>query len=323
VRETPRGHSKKDVMIEATMTKSSYLSVTPLSPFNFEFTATSHGWVSLAPNDWDEERHAIQRIERLSTGQVVLLNITGTPSIKRPEISVEVSHAGKLSQKERREITTAVGRMFRADEDLVEFYALCKKRGKHWTKLTAGLGRLLRSPTVFEDVVKTICTTNIQWGGTNGIVKRLVSTYGEPYPADPAWRAFPTPGAIASISFKTFAEAVRAGYRSEYIHTLARRVVAGELDLEALRDSDIPTPDLKKGLLAIKGVGHYAAATLLMLLGRYDELGVDTIFREFVTKTCFEGQRPSNKEAQAVYENWGKWKYLAYWFDIWQYYNEK
>jgi 3-methyladenine DNA glycosylase/8-oxoguanine DNA glycosylase len=46
--------------------------------------------------------------------------------------------------------------------------------------------------------------------------------------------AFPTPEAIASTSFKTSAKAARAGYRSEYIHTLARRVAAGELDLEAL-----------------------------------------------------------------------------------------
>jgi 3-methyladenine DNA glycosylase/8-oxoguanine DNA glycosylase len=305
------------------MMKPNRLSITPVSPFNFEFTATSHGWVSLAPNDWDEEQHAFRRVERLSTGQVVVLHVTGTPSIKRPEISIEVSHADQLSQKERREIISIVGRMFRTDEDLAEFYALCRKRGKHWTRLTAGLGRLLRSPTVFEDVVKTVCTTNIQWGGTKGIVRRLVDTYGEPYPADTALRAFPTPEAIASTSFKVFSEAVRAGYRNEYIHTLARRVTAGELDLEAFRDSDISTPDLKKGLLAIKGVGNYAAATLLMLLGRYDELGVDTVFREFVVKTYFDGQRPSDKEAQAVYEEWGKWKYLAYWFDIWQYYNEK
>jgi len=305
------------------MTNNSRLSITPLSPFNFEFTAASHGWVDLSPNTWDEGQHALQRIERLSTGQVVLLSITGADSIHRPEISVEVHYVGRLLPKERREITAIVSRMFRADEDLSEFYTLCKKRGKRWARLTAGLGRLLRSPSVFEDVVKTICTTNIQWGGTKGIINRLVTTYGEPYPADPAWRAFPTPQAIASVSFKAFADSVRAGYRSEYIHTLAKRVVAGELDLEALANSDLPTPDLKKQLLGIKGVGNYAAATLLMLLSRYDELGVDTVFREFVHETYFDGKHPADKEAQAVYEDWGEWKYLAYWFDIWQHWSGK
>jgi len=304
------------------MTQNSSLSVIPLSPFNFEFTATSHGWVDLAPNAWDKERQAVQRVERLSGDKVVLLHIAGTSSIKRPEISVEVSHAGRLSLKERREITSVVRRMFRADEDLSEFYALCRKRGKRWVKLTAGLGRLLRSPTVFEDTVKTICTTNIQWGGTKGIIRRLVNAYGDPYPGDASLRAFPTPQAIASAPFKTFAQTVRAGYRSEYIHTLAKRITSGELDLETLRESDSSTLELKKKLLAIKGVGNYAAATLLMLLGRYDELGVDTVFREFVSEKYFDGQHPSDKKAQAIYEDWGKWKYLAYWFDIWQAYSD-
>jgi 3-methyladenine DNA glycosylase/8-oxoguanine DNA glycosylase len=300
------------------MTNPIRLSVTPLSPFNFEFTATSHGWVDLSPNAWDDKRHALQRVERLSTGQVVLLHITGADPIQQPQITIQVNHAGKLSAQERREISAAVKRMFRADEDLSKFYALCKKRGKPWTKLTDGLGRLLRSPTVFEDVVKTICTTNIQWGGTKGIVKRLVEEYGEPYPADPALRAFPTPEAIASVRFKTFAASVRAGYRGEYIHTLARRVAEGALNLESFRDAELSTPELKKRLLDIKGVGNYAAATLLMLLGRYDELGVDTVFREFVRRNYFDGQRPTDKEAQAVYDGWGEWKYLAYWFDIWR-----
>jgi len=306
--------------MKAVAINVTHLSVVPLSPFDFEFSATSHGWVDLAPNGWDKERHAIQRIEGLSGGKVVLLQMTGIGPIKRPSIAVEVSHSGKLSPKQQNEITAIVRRMFRADEDLSEFYALCKKRGRRWVKLTAGLGRLLRSPTVFEDVVKTICTTNVQWGGTKGMVKRLVSTYGEPYPGDADLRAFPTPQAIASASFGAFAESVRAGYRSEYIHTLAEQVASGKLDLEALRDPDISTPELKKKLLAIKGVGNYATATLLMLLGRYDELGVDTVFREFVSQKYFDGQYPSDKIAQAVYEGWGKWKYLAYWFDIWQAY---
>ena len=56
-----------------------------------------------------------------------------------------------------------------------------------------------------------------------------------------------------------------------------------------------------------------------MLLGRYDELAVDTAFRRFVSRKYFGGQPPpSDAVAQAVYEDWGRWKYLAYWFDIWQ-----
>jgi 3-methyladenine DNA glycosylase/8-oxoguanine DNA glycosylase len=310
--------SQKTTQDEAIMTNNTHLSITPPSPFSLEHTAYSHGWVVLAPNAWDEGRHAVQRVERLTTGKVVLLQISGAGSVEQPGMSIEVSHPGKLSPAEQDEITAAVGRMLRIDEDLSEFYALCKKRGDRWLRLTDGLGRLLRSPTLFEDVIKTICTTNIQWGGTRGMVRRLVDAFGEPYAGDPALRAFPTPEVIAAGSPETFAGAVRMGYRADYVHTLAKHVASGELDLEALRDSEVPTPELKKELLAIKGVGNYAAATLLMLLGRYDELALDTVFREFVSKKYFSGQRPSDKEAQAIYDDWGKWKYLAYWFDIWE-----
>jgi 3-methyladenine DNA glycosylase/8-oxoguanine DNA glycosylase len=299
------------------------LALTPPSPFDYEATAQSHGWVELAPNGWDKEQHAVQRVERLSSGQVVFLRITGAGSIDRPEMAIEIRHAGELPPKVQDELITAVGRMFRLDEDLSAFYAMCKERGEPWAKLTTGLGRVLRSPMLFEDVVKTICTINIQWGGTKGMVRRLVSAFGAPYPGDPALRAFPTAEAVAAASPEAFAEAVRMGFRTPYVHTLAQRVASGELDLEALRDPGFSTPELRKKLMGIKGVGPYAAAPLLMLLGRYDELAVDTAFREFVSRKYFAGHQPGDKEAQAIYADWGPWKYLAFWFDIWQGYADQ
>ena len=293
------------------------LTVAPAPPFDFEATACSSGWMELLPTTWDKERRALQRVQRLSDGAVVLLSLTSNGAIEQPQVSIEVSHGGELTARQQDEIMDAVKHMLRVDEDFSEFYTLCRERGERWARVTGGLGRILRSPAVFEDVVKTICTTNTFWASTRAMVKRLVQTCGEPYPADPARRAFPTPAAIAAADPATFAAAVRLGYRTEYVHTLAQRVASGELDLEALRDTSIATRDLKKKLLAIKGVGNYAAATLLTLLGRYDDLPVDSVFREFVAQEYFAEQQPTDKEAQAVYADWGKWKYLAYWFDIW------
>jgi 3-methyladenine DNA glycosylase/8-oxoguanine DNA glycosylase len=44
--------------------------------------------------------------------------------------------------------------MFRLDEDLSAFYKLVREDDLAWCAL--GAGRMLRAPTVFEDVVKTI-----------------------------------------------------------------------------------------------------------------------------------------------------------------------
>jgi 3-methyladenine DNA glycosylase/8-oxoguanine DNA glycosylase len=88
------------------------------------------------------------------------------------------------------------------------------------------------------------------------------------------------------------------------------------LDLEALRECELPSAELRSRLRAIRGVGPYAAATLSMILGRYDELAVDSEFRQFVSRAYFGGKPVNDADARAVYEAWGRWKYLAYWFDL-------
>lgn len=291
--------------------------LTPTEPFHFADTAYSHGWVVLAPNTWDPERAAMQRVHRLPTGRVVLLTIWSDDA-SHPQLSVTIRHDGALSTSERRAARDAVAHMFRLDEDLDDFYALCAKRGSRWAAVTEGRGRLLRSPTVFEDVVKTICTTNIQWGGTKRMVQELVDAFGDPYPGDASCRAFPTPETLAATPREAFANQVNLGYRAPYVHELAQRVASDDLNLEALPHADHSTDELKQTLLSIKGVGSYAAATLLMLLGRYDELAVDSVFRQFVSERYFDGEAPSDAEAKAVYDDWGEWKYLAYWFDLWE-----
>lgn len=294
------------------------LTVVPDNPFDFRSTAYSHGWVALAPTGWNDETGVMERIQRTVGGQVVQLMVSASGTSESPAVEIEVNHVGPVGTDVRNDVVSAVAHMLRLDEDLSEFYSLCVNKGGRWASLPAGAGRLLRSPTLFEDVIKTICTTNIQWGGTKRMVTELVQALGDPYPPDPRRRTFPTPEAMASIPLETFQAQVRMGYRSAYVHELALRVAEGELDLEALPRSQLPTADLKKELLAIKGVGNYAAATLLMLLGRYDELGVDTVFRDFVAQQYFGGRRVDDKEAMSVYAEWGRWKYLAYWFDLWQ-----
>lgn len=295
----------------------SRLSLAPQPPFHFEATAYSHGWVLLAPTSWDVENRTAGRVERLSSGQVVALAITGTDHPATPAIHIEVDHSTPLTPHEADEIRRRVSHMFRLDEDLSGFYAMCAGRGHPWASADAGLGRLLRSPTLFEDVIKTIATTNTQWGGTKRMVSALVAALGEPFPGEPDRRAFPTSAAMAAAPPETFTEVARWGYRGPYVVELARRVVSGELDLEGLLHSDKPTAELKKELLAIKGVGPYAAATLLMLIGRYDEIGYDTVYRDFVSARYFNGEVPSPKVMTAVYDDWGRWRYLAYWIELW------
>jgi len=121
-------------------------------PFNFQATVRSHGWRRLAPFSWDEER--LRRVERLSTGRIVRLAIGGSDELTGVIVDIRANDA--LSDGELGEIEGKVGWMLRLGEDLTDFYGLCEGEPALRHVVEEGKGRILRSPTVYEDVVKTV-----------------------------------------------------------------------------------------------------------------------------------------------------------------------
>lgn len=296
------------------------MTVVPVGdPFRFDLAVEAHGWPDLAPFDWDPDAGRLTRTHRLSTGRVVRLDMRATESGVGVRI-LEVPSSGDLvdspesdvlgadlTDSERAEATGDVRRMVRAEEELAAFADRCRSAGGRWAQITPGAGRILRSPTVFEDLVKTICTTNVQWSGTVRMVRDLVDVYGP---------GFPSPERIAAVDVREFEASVGLGYRAAYVHDAARRIAEGELDPERWLDSELPVDELRARVLSVRGIGPYAAATLMMLLGRYDRLPVDSVFRTFVGERYFEGADPEPERARSVYESWGPWRYLAYWSEL-------
>lgn len=281
------------------------------APFDFETTARAHGWVALRPFDWHAPTGELSRIHRLESGRVIRLRMRdGGPTVR-----LEVEADRPLSPAEEAEARRAVRRVLRLDEDLGEFYRLNARMDGWALRLRAGSGRLLRCPTLFEDIVYTLCTTNIAWSGTIRMVDRLVDRLGDPFPGREEWRAFPSPAAIAAAGPDFLKQETGLGYRSGYVWELAEAVAGGRLDLRAFEDPALPTETLRQELRQIKGVGAYAAATLLMILGRYEHLAIDSEMRAFVSKKYFQGQPATDDQIRAIYAPWGRWQYLAYWFD--------
>jgi 3-methyladenine DNA glycosylase/8-oxoguanine DNA glycosylase len=284
-------------------------------PYDFAQSVKDHGWIELAPIRWLEATQRLQWVERLSSGRVVLVRVSAVESDKGVELTAHVEEAKLLTENENEEIASKLRWTLRLDEEFGPFYELAMSDGRFWPAVKSGRGRLLRSPSLFEDVVKTICTTNTTWRQTVNMVERLVALLGEPYGPDPELHAFPTAEQVAAADPELLRQEVRLGYRSAYISQLAQEVASGERDLESLKDSALPPEKLKKELKSIKGVGEYAANTLVMLLGYYGELALDSEMRSFVSKHYFEGQAASDKDILSIYDRWGEWKYLAYWFD--------
>jgi N-glycosylase/DNA lyase len=150
----------------------------------------------------------------------------------------------------------------------------------------------------------------------------LVMQFGDPLADDSSRRAFPTPESLAVTTEERLRAETRLGYRAPYILALARAVASGDLDLEALKAADIPTLQLRKRLLKIKGVGNYAAANLLMILGHYDFLPVDSWALKIVSHEWYGGEPIGPAEVEAAFEKWGQRKGLAYWFWDWSYFEK-
>ena len=172
---------------------------------------------------------------------------------------------------------------------------------------------MLRSPTVFEDVVKTICTTNLAWSGTVRIVTALVDALGTPAPG--GGHTFPSPAAMAAASEDFYRDTARAGYRGAYLRTLADDVASGKLDLEALNDPAIPDAEIEARLLALPGVGPYAAAhVMLTSLGRYSRLVLDSWTRPTYAK--LRGRKASDKTIARHFRHYGDFAGLAFWLTL-------
>lgn len=292
------------------------LILSPNPPFSVSSIIRSHGWVQLAPFSSDGDYTCLVYVDRLASGRVVELRI------REALHGVVIQVDEPLSEAEGVEVTRKATWVLGLEQDFSAFYALARGEPKLAGVESLGRGRVLRCPTLFEDTVKTILTTNTAWGGTKRMVTALVSQFGDPLPDDPGRSAFPTPAQIAALDEETLRGVARLGYRSPYILELARVVDSGDLDLEALKTADLSTDELRKRLLVIKGVGGYAAANLLVILGRYDDIPVDSWARTMVSHEWYDGQPVGAAEIEAAFERWGEWKGLAYWFWDWSYGNE-
>jgi len=219
------------------------------------------------------------------------------------ELAIRVT-GPRLSARANAELASAVRRMFRLDEDFAPFYAAIENDPVlSWA--AKGAGRMLASPTVFEDVVKTVCTTNCAWSGTVRMVSALVKDLGE--------GAFPQPRVMASAPPKFYRDVARAGYRGAYLKALSAAVAKGSLDLESLRpEYGLPDAEVEEQLLALPGVGPYACAHIMMLLGRYHRLIFDSWTRPAYLR--FSGKRrASDRAIVRAFRPYGAFAGLAFW----------
>lgn len=280
--------------------------------FDLARAVCSYGYFILAPNRWEPGEQALHRPLRGTDGRVYQTRsdqpLPGAP------VRVRVEPAPGPADREA--LKGQLSRMFRLDEDPAVF---ARWAALHPQAAAVGFGRIFRSPSVFEDIVKTMTGCNVTWPSTMRMNRLLCDHVGQ--------GAFPTPEQLAAVRVDVLKRRCKVGYRAGRIVRLAREVASGRLDLAGLEDPALSTDDLVAALRRIHGIGPYAAANLCQLLGRYDRLPIDTEtyrhFRQELDTPTPDAPARLHPAIEAHFAPYAPFQFLAYWFDLWRSYERR
>lgn len=288
------------------------LAVDP--PFSLWTAALLHGWHALAPFRWLPDSETLERVDRLPSGGVYTVRLRPGSDFADGRRAVDLEARPTPSAADARELAARARRMLRLDEDLTEFHTRCRRSRALRPVADVGAGRLLRSPDLWEDAVKGICTTNVTWQRTRSMVEAL-TTLG-PAPDGAGARAFPTPTEILEAGSEFLTKEAGAGYRASSMLKLAEGVADGTIDLGSPDHPDATSAERLAALEALPGIGPVTAGYLAMLLGSYDTLTLDSSTRAFAVRTF--GPRAADPQKLARhYTRFGRWRALAFWCQRW------
>lgn len=297
--------------------------LTPPSDFVLARDVCSYGYFLLAPNHWDVASQSLTRALHLRGGPVACVVRQATPRGERaaaPGGALRITADRALDAGDRAELRGCLSRMLRLDEsaeDLAGFFAADAR----WRD--AGRGRLFRSPTLFEDVVKTVTSCNVAWPSTIGMNRRMCEVLGARTPS--GLRCFPTAEKIARTRAGTLRARCGVGYRDQRLIDLARLFVRGEIDEAWLTSGATSDDEVFRLLLTLPGIGPYAAGNIMQLLGRYSRLALDSeSVRHARTVLGMEGEeRALMKRLAEHYAPFGAHRFRSYWFELWAFYEAK
>ena len=269
------------------------LTLRPAGRYRLEAALRGHGWYQLAPHDWDGER------EILTT-----------------RIAVDVRAPRRLGTPELETVRAGLRRVLQLDVDLEPFWAKLRDDPSDGFDLgwvvDGAYGYLMQSPSLFEDLVKILLTTNCTWAFTKTMCRRIVDAIGPVAPDGE--RAFPDPMTCAAMPEAFWREEIRVGYRARAIAHLAEGFATGALRSADFEDPELPEQELRRRLSALPGFGPYAVGHALRGLGCYRELAIDSWCRARAVE-CFGMRRPpSDRWFGRQVRRFAPYEGLALWF---------
>ncbi|GAV81421.1 hypothetical protein CFOL_v3_24876, partial [Cephalotus follicularis] len=327
----------------------------------------------MAPNLWLPSIKTLKRPLRLADSiTCVIVSISHPPNCTF--LIVKVHDTQLVSSQDQQAILEQVARMLRISER--DERSLRDFHGVHAAAKERGFGRIFRSPSLFEDTIKSILLCNCRWQRTldmcralcelqsnlnessriksvciesaedntrKGLkIKQAIIVPGKTKKCANAsshfqlsnsrvqsMGNFPSPRELASLDKDFLNARCNLGYRARNIVKLAKDVESGRLKLNKFEEAiDAASyENVLSRLKKIKGLGTFACANVLMCIGFYQMVPIDTeTFRHFLEvhgKEAAGSYRAIEKDVQKTYDKYGPFQSLAYWLELLDYYENR
>lgn len=174
--------------------------------------------------------------------------------------------------------------------------------------------RILRQP-LWETVVSFIISANNNIPRIRKIISALCKSFGTSIQyAGETFYSFPSPENLSALELADLAH-LRAGYRDKYILDAAAKF--SDKNFDAAKLFEMSTPDAKKKLMEIKGIGSKVAdCILLFALGRYEVFPQDVWIKRIMNRVYGTDEKNITAFVGATYGALGGFaqQYLYYYY---------
>lgn len=288
----------------------------PIPPFDFEQMLRRPLSRLSSVNVIDPSEPSFTRAIRCRT-RPIPVTIAGAGTVEQPLLRVTIPDDS--TPDEQMQIMDIARHMFSVEVDLLDFYRTVDS-DEHFTALIQnhyGL-RPIQDASLFESIIKVIIgqQLNVQFAAT--LVERLINHGGEKIIwNDMELSVFPSPERLASWSYDELREYSFSQRKAEYVIDLARAMVDGKIDVDALWA--LSDDEVYERLTPLRGVGRWTVECFLLFgMGRTDVMPTADIgVLNAVKKVYAMEKRPTSDEMGVIAERFVPWRsYAAYY--LWQ-----
>lgn len=276
-------------------------------PFNLHHTMQSG---QTSEPYWRRQNETYRDIDFFN-GQPALLDVypSGDPDNASLQIHVTGEH---LDEETLESIRSYLVNLFRLCDDLPLFYKKFRnEKISQAFKEFCGL-RLMKASNPFESLICSVCSQHSSVEQWNKTIRCIQTFFGQliDLPDGQTFHAFPSPETLAKASTAKL-EGCQAGYRAQYILSVSKKIVNGDLNLDELRNASYETA--KNELMELPGIGPKVADCFLLYgLGQTRAAPVDIWIHRIVPKVYFGGAKMSKEEVgRFLRSRYGEWAGLA------------